>query len=124
MTGNWSLGQTLAHLAKAMDMAVDGMPFRVPWFIRLVGPWLKNRMLSKPMPPGFKLPQHAQAHLVPPPSGTEDGLAALRRSIDRFRAGPRKPKHDILGRMSDDDWVRLQLRHAELHLSFAVLDGE
>ncbi|MEX2188288.1 MAG: DUF1569 domain-containing protein [Pirellulales bacterium] len=124
MLGNWSLGQTLVHLARAMDMAVETPPFRAPWIVRLIGPLLKKRLLTRPMSSGFKLPKDAAAHLIPTTTSAADGLAVLRRSIDRFKAGPRLPRHDILGRMTDDDWLRLQLRHAELHLSFAAPDGK
>lgn len=125
MLGNWSLGQTLAHLARAMDMAVDGFPFRVAWVIRLVGSWMKKWMLSRPMAPGFKLPRRAEEKLVPrEETSTADGLAMLRRAVERFRKGPLLARHDILGAMTSGDWEMLQLRHAELHLSFAVPSGD
>ena len=36
--GNWSLGQICEHLAKAIEYEIDGAPFAVPWYLRLVGP--------------------------------------------------------------------------------------
>src|SRR5262245_24384098 len=50
--GNWTLGQTLGHLANAMDMAIDGARFRLPWYIRLFTPLLRKRVLFKSMPAG------------------------------------------------------------------------
>ncbi len=64
MLGNWSLGQTLVHLARGLDMAVEPAPFRAPWYVRLVGPWLKTRFLTKPMSAGFKLPNDAASDFL------------------------------------------------------------
>src|SRR5215470_8653637 len=82
--GNWTLGQTLAHLALAMKMSLDGVDFRAPWFIRLIAPLIKKKFLQDPMKPGFKLPRAAAEELVPAaPVSTQQGLTELRTQIER-----------------------------------------
>src|SRR5436305_13194827 len=60
MLGNWSLGQMLAHLAAGLHMSIDGVEHRPKWFIRLIGPLFKRRVLRK-MSAGFQLPRPVAA---------------------------------------------------------------
>ena len=57
MLGNWSLGHLLAHLTVGINGSIDGYPAKAPLIARLVGPLIKRRFLTKPMPSGFKLPK-------------------------------------------------------------------
>jgi hypothetical protein len=121
--GNWTLGQALGHLALAMDMAIDGAKFRVPWYVRLVAPLFKQRMLSTSMPSGVQLPADGQQQLIPTPTtSSQQGLAELRRAIGRLQTTSQRAKSPVFGRMSREDWDRFHLRHAELHLSFFVAE--
>lgn len=119
--GNWSLGQILKHLAAAMDMAVDGLSAKPPWIMRQAARLMKNRMLNKGLSPGFQLPRSMAKTLVVDDGTTpEEGLAALRTAIDRYKsAGELKP-HPAFGPLSRTEWDKLHLRHSELHLSFVV----
>lgn len=119
--GNWSLGQICEHLAKAMEYAVDGAPFTVPWYLRLAGPLVKNRVLTRPLKPGFKLPKSAAAYL---PSNTDaaTGIARLEAAIARYQQTAELKPHSVLGHLSRDEWDQLNFRHAEMHLSFIVPD--
>src|SRR5262245_55146837 len=109
--GNWSLGQICSHLAKAMDFAIDGPPFRANWFFRRIGPFLKKGMLRGPMRAGFTLPKNASA-LLPDDVATAAGVAALETAIDRFaRVADRKP-NVVFGSMTRDEWDQLHFRHA------------
>lgn len=36
LSGNWSYGQILEHLATAIDCAYDGFPMRASWFMRIL----------------------------------------------------------------------------------------
>ena len=63
--GNWRLGLRLEHLARTIDMSLDGARFTTPWFVRLVAPWFKKRVLTRPMQPGLKLPAYAATYLIP-----------------------------------------------------------
>ena len=73
------------------------------------------------MRPGFKLPKAAADKYVPEPAvSAEQGLSELRASIQRLKTEPQRHPHPVLGRITRDEWDQLQLRHAELHLSFFV----
>ncbi len=117
-SGDWTFGQILEHLAVTFDYSIDGFPFRGPWFLRkIVAPFLKNRFLTKPMPSGFKLPKNAGA-LKPGEVSVEEGLAHLKRAIGRFETETPNADHPVFGKMAQQEWVSLGLRHCELHLSF------
>ncbi len=115
--GNWSLGQICKHLAVTIDSSMDGPAFKPPFLLRLVGPLLKKRFLSRPMQSGFKLPKTA-GKLLPPETTTADGLEHLERSVARLDQVPARAPHPVFGKLSRDQWDQLQFRHGELHLSF------
>lgn len=117
--GNWSLGQICNHLAKAMDMAVDGPPFKPSWLIRIVGPLIKKRYLSRPFKPGFKLPSNAAA-LLPDQTDASEGVAILERAIERLQRTTNRKPHPIFGRMTDQEWDQMQFLHSAMHLSFIL----
>ncbi len=117
--GNWTLGQICEHLAKAMEYAVDGAPFQAPWYLRLVGPLVRGRIISQPMKPGFKLPPSA-AEYLPENKEAAAGVARLEQAIERYRLASELKPHAILGRMSRKQWDQLNFRHSEMHLSFIV----
>lgn len=118
-TGNWTVGQTLAHLAAWVDYAYDGYPpqLQVPWPVRL---WLrvrKRRFLYAPMPAAVRIPNVPGGTTGAAPCETAEGLERLRRSWARLAAPPPRPS-PLFGRLRLDEWRQLQLRHAELHLGF------
>lgn len=117
--GNWSLGKICRHLAIAMDMAIDGSPFKPNLFIRTAGRLLKNRYMSRPLQPGFRLSKKA-AFLLPEDANPAEGIAELERAIERvMRIQERKP-HPFFGPLSRDEWDQITFRHSEMHLSFIV----
>jgi hypothetical protein len=122
MLGNWSLGQVFLHLARSMHASVDGLPNETSWWSRLaVRLRYGRRFLSGPMPAGMRLPPGAAQRLLPEPVvATEEGLAALREAVDRLGFETERAAHPFLGEMSLDQWDRFHLRHAELHMSFAL----
>ncbi|MGD9645012.1 MAG: DUF1569 domain-containing protein [Pirellulales bacterium] len=118
--GNWSLAQICAHLAKGLNLALDGGTIPTPWPIRVAARlFFKRRLIEGPMPAGFKLKGSAVRQLVPGEDTELDAaLQALRESIARWQKGAPSHPHFILGPMTPAQWDSLQLRHAELHLSF------
>src|ERR1700761_8673842 len=68
--GNWSPGQNLMHIARGMNMSIDGINARAPWFLRLGARLLRDRIIKGPMRTGFKLPEQAQTVLVPGATST------------------------------------------------------
>jgi len=118
--GNWTAGQILDHLTKAMDGGFDGFGFQSPLLIRLLVKPFRNGLLVKPMRSGFRLPRRA-ATLLPPDTVPEaDALARFERSVERLKSHSPTHIHPIMGRLTAEEYRLLNLRHAELHLSFIV----
>ena len=116
--GNWPLNQLLMHLAHAMTMSIEGIPFKAPWYIRVVGPVIKRRILRHGMSPGFKLPKEGDAASYRAAGSDQAALEILRQAIQRVKTEQMSSGHPVFGRMTHEEWRRLHLRHAELHLSF------
>jgi hypothetical protein len=124
VTGNWTAGQILTHLAAWIDYAYDGYPMKPPpFFIR----WVLRRMLKSALRdglrPGVKIPGikggTTGAELV----DTHTAIARLRRSIAKLASNePVKFLSPAFGEMTNDQRVTLNLRHAELHLGFLAID--
>jgi hypothetical protein len=118
--GNWPISQLLTHLAMAMNTSIDGISFKAPWLIRLIGPFLKQRILQRGLSPGFKLPREREAAAYPPANSPQEALDILRKAAGRMRTERATVTHPIFGKMTHEDWIQFHLRHAELHLSYAV----
>lgn len=118
--GNWSFGQILDHLAKTMEMTIDGFDFKAPWLIRIVAKlFMKKRFLTKTMPAGFQFRKGMQG-LLPDEISIADGLDRLRRAVERLETETRRATSPIFGKTTVEESNQLQLRHAELHLSFVL----
>ncbi len=120
-TANWSLGQTLKHLGLAMEGSTrPGKGFKVPWWVKVLGfVYLRRRLVYGPFPPGLQLPKSAAARLVPTEEvSATDGLATLRRGIEKLRSESTRATHPVAGALSIAEWDSFHLRHAELHMSF------
>jgi hypothetical protein len=121
-TGNWSLGQILEHLAIANDKSIDGFGFQAPFPVRMIaGTFLKRRFLEKGLKPGFQLPKRGVEVLVPDEIDAGSALDHLRRSVQRLKSESKRSPHPFFGRMALDESNCLNLRHAELHMSFVRL---
>ncbi|HEY4234588.1 MAG TPA: DUF1569 domain-containing protein [Lacipirellulaceae bacterium] len=119
-TGNWTLGQALGHVAFWARAPFDGYrpTPRMPLPFRLLIPLMKNRFLNKGLPTGARIPGIPGGTFGIEPQDTDGGLADLRAAFDRLiREMPGEP-NPVLGTLSHDDWIKLNLRHAELHQSF------
>jgi Protein of unknown function (DUF1569) len=117
--GNWSVGQNFEHLARSMDVSIDGVDYRLPAWMRLIAKSLKGWFLSRPFKPGFQLPKELENGFGPGAHvSTEDGYRELLASLDRIESTARRAPSPAFGEMPESDWIRLHCRHAELHLSF------
>lgn len=118
-TGQWSLGQILQHLAMALNASVDGFGFTMPWPIRFVARnFVKKSVLANGMKPGIKLPARAAPALTPPDVDAPTAVENLARAIDHFQSATAYAPHPAFDQMTPDETKQLQLRHAELHMSF------
>lgn len=122
--GKWTYAQIIDHLAKTMRCGFDGFGFRAPWFVRyLIAPLIKNSFLIKPMKPGFKLPRKLAAVILPADDvALQPALESLRQVIARGKRETPKAEHPAFGKLASQEWTSLNLRHAELHMSFVVPD--
>jgi hypothetical protein len=118
--GNWPISQLLTHLAGAMNRSIDGIAFRAPWYVRLYGMFVKRRVLERGLSPGFKLPREREALAYPAAASPEAALDILRKAVSRMGNEPATATHPLLGKLTHEEWTQFHLRHAELHLSFAL----
>jgi len=124
--GNLTLGQALGHLALWMQASIDGIPddLRPPAVVKLLGRIFKGVILNKGLRPGFKLPTDAASKLIPPAGITPaDGFNQLSTACARLRRESKRVPSPLLGNLNVDEWDKLHLRHAELHLSFMQVDA-
>lgn len=124
-TGNWTAGQILSHLSAWIDYGYDGFPISPPPLpVRWLLKWMLPRMLSGGMTAGVKIPGVKGGTTGVDDAATEDALARYRAAVSRMLSEPAKYPSPAFGPLSEPDRIRLQLRHAELHLSFLALDRE
>ncbi|MAY74105.1 MAG: hypothetical protein CMJ31_05135 [Phycisphaerae bacterium] len=120
-TGNWTPGQIGEHCAKFMRFSIDGFPTLAPGILRFFGRMflLKKAMGPEPLPSGFKLPKQASV-LLPSDSVTDaTGIGELRMQVKRLQNGERMTQTSpLLGKLTHEQWVVLQLKHCAMHLSF------
>ncbi len=118
-TGNWSLGKILEHLATVLDKAVDGFENQPPLPVRLVGRWfLKKKFLRDGMPAGFQLKGGIAKEILPDETDVQQALDHLRRSAERLKNHPGDVLHPFFGPMTHEEILKINCRHAELHMSF------
>lgn len=120
MLGHWPLEKLLAHLAIAINGSIDGISAKAPWPLKLIGRLWKRRILTKPMWPGLKLPRQIERDYYPDAASPQAALGELQAAVARTKNEPMTASHPILGKLTHEEWTQLHLRHAELHLSFAV----
>jgi hypothetical protein len=116
--GNWPLGTACGHLATWTNYGFDGLPMKVPFFIKMMIKPMKNRFIKGPLPAGQKIPKVDGGTFGVEAIPTESGLANLKAATARLKAAPPKDPNPIFGELRRDEWIALALRHAELHLSF------
>ena len=120
--GNWALGPALGHLATWAGFALDSYPpeVRAPLPVRLILRMFRNRTLNKGMPAGVRIgkaPGGTVGLEVLPP---EEGLRRFRAALERLRRTPPTIDNPVFGPLTHEQWIQLNLRHAELHLGFQV----
>jgi len=125
VTGNWTAGQIMAHLAAWIEYGYNGFPIKSPplpirWLLRLMLPGI----LRKGMKRGVRIPGVTGGTTGADDGSTSQGIQRLRLAIERLRSEPAKFPSPAFGPMSEADRIRLQLRHAELHLSFIAIESD
>jgi hypothetical protein len=94
-SGNWTPGQFIRYILR----------------LRL------KQMLQSGMPRGIKIPRVPGGTVGADDMPTDQGIARLRQAFGRLEAREEATYDSpAFGKMSHDDRIRLNLRHAELHL--------
>jgi len=121
--GNWPVSQLVTHLAIAINASIDGIEgveVKPPLMLRLLGPLLKRRVLSRGLPAGFKLPKSLEATAYPVVESPQAAVDLLRAAIERTSREPMNARNPVFGRLTHDEWTRFHLQHSAMHLSFAI----
>jgi hypothetical protein len=120
--GNWTLGQSFGHLAAWINYAFDGYPIKIPWFVRLIAPLIKKRFINSPMRAGSRIPRVNEGTFGLVPLSTYDGLEAFKNACARLKGTAPSQPNPLLGKLTHEEWIAMNLRHAELHLSFFIAE--
>jgi hypothetical protein len=116
--GNWSPGTVFAHLAWWVEAIDNGKMPKAPWFVRMLGPLMKRKLLAGTPAPGMRMHGAPSGTFGDEPCDLEEGLARLERAMNRLERQRFPERHPVFGPMSPREWVALHLRHAELHMGF------
>lgn len=125
--GNWTLGQALNHLAAWIDYPFLGYPAELvfPEEVRAKARAALPRLMASPMEPAERITDNAAGTLATEVVPDAVGLARLEAAVWRLRSGaPDRPlpvPDPAFGVVTQHEWTQLNLRHAELHLSFFVV---
>lgn len=120
--GNWTLGQSLGHLAAWVDYAYTGAPLKVPFFIKWFLRLQRRKFLYGPMRSGARIPGVEGGTLATDPLPLEEGLRRFRLAMERLKTHAPTAPNVILGPLAHEEWIALTMRHAELHLGFLIPD--
>jgi hypothetical protein len=118
--GNWTLGQTLGHVAAWAEYGYTGFPLNVPFFIKWILQLRKRKFLYEPMRAGARIPRIQGGTLATDPLPLDEGWERFRRVMNRLKTEPHTVPSPVFGRLTHDEAIALNLRHAELHLSFFI----
>ena len=118
--GNWTLGQALGHVAAWADYAFDGYPpdINPPWIVRFVVGFQKKSFIHQKMRAGVKIPGVQNGTKAIEVISTDEGVRRLRAAFTRLRDQAPVLPNPLFGPLSHGEWIGLNLRHCELHLSF------
>jgi hypothetical protein len=116
--GNWTFGQTLGHLAAWAGYSFDGAPMKLPFIVKLVMRPMKRKIIWGRMHAGAKIPRIKNGTLATEVIPTEDGIARFHKTFARLKQEAPTQPNFFFGPLTHEEWINLNLRHAELHFSF------
>jgi hypothetical protein len=80
----------------------------------------RNRVINKGMSPGIKIRGIPGGTLGTEPLSTDVGLTQFQDAFERLRQTVPPRPNPLFGPLTHEQWIQLNLRHAELHLGFLV----
>lgn len=118
--GQWTAGEILTHLSAWIEYGYEGYPMKpAPWIVRQGMKLVLRSILKNGMKPGGKIPGVEGGTTGQIKVATETACQRYLVALNRLASGePVKHPSPGFGEMSADRRVKLNLRHAELHLSF------
>lgn len=120
-TGNHSFGNIVQHLAITNEMLVGNViPPKLPWYMRMAMPFLKNGILNNPVEPGFNLPNSAMQKFFWPSTELDlnEAIENFRASVKAYQDKGPLPVHPVFGKATKQQIDKMNLSHAAMHLSF------
>ena len=120
-TGSHSFGNIVQHLATTNEMLVGNIvPPKLPWYMRMAMPFLKNGILNNPVEPGFNLPNNAMQEFFWSPTEVDlkEAVENFRSSVKAYKEKGPLPAHPIFGKATKEQINKMALSHAAMHLSF------
>jgi hypothetical protein len=118
--GNWTLGQTLGHLACWAEHSYTGTPLNTPFFIKWILRLRKRKFRYEPMRAGVKIPGVKGGTLAKEPMSLDESLGRMRRVMERLKTEAPAIPHAVFGSLTHGEWIAMHFRHAELHLGFLI----
>lgn len=115
--GQMDVAQMLAHVALSLDESMSSKPASQTMLGRVFGSYVKRKMLSgglsKNMPtdPPFKVTDQRQFQ-----QEQEAVQLQLRRFFEGAENGATRQPHHFFGRMTPQEWARLNYVHLDHHL--------
>ncbi len=119
-TGNWTAGQIMAHIAAWIEYGYEGYPLgSPPFFVRWILRLGLKKTLQKGMSRGVRIPGLAEGTIGIDNMEVSKAVERLLTALEKLRS-PEGAVFDSpgFGAMSHEDRIRLNLRHAELHLGY------
>lgn len=119
-TGNWTAAQNVYHVAFGIQMLNHGCEMSAPLGMKIFGRLLKLfGMHIKPIQPGIKPPKKITEAFWPPEDvSLDEAKAKLRDEIAYAKEHGMHHPSPLFGKLTPDEALKINLRHAELHFSF------
>lgn len=120
VSGQWTAGEILSHLSAWIEYGYEGYPIdSPPWIVRQVMKLMLRSMLKKGMKPGVRMPGIEAGTVGQTKMATGEACQRYLMALNRLASSEKVVyPSPAFGEMDHSTRVRLNLRHAELHLSF------
>ncbi len=119
--GNWDLAQMCQHLSKSMRIAIEGAPFRLPFFLQPVARWMLYDTVMKG--------QRTRLPLITAPQFRPDASPDAKSEIAEYETLVNTvmaddvvllPDHPLFGTVTPEYWHKFFTWHAAHHLSYLI----
>lgn len=116
--GKMDSAQALAHCANAMEASTGDRVLRRNLVVKLIGPLFRGWLLG-PKPFSKNSPTHPELVLSSPHDFEREKArlaAAIRKFRERGPAAAGEHEHAFVGKLTGEEWGRLQHKHLDHHL--------